>query len=207
MIGIVDYGMGNIASVRNTLSKLCVQTIVSDQAEMLEQASHIILPGVGSFHASIDEIEQRGLKGVIQDLARKKPILGVCLGMQLLFSEGFEGGRKEGLDLIPGQIKRIKTDYILPHIGWNQLHIQNEGNGFRDFEGEHVYFVHSYQVQTDATYIVATTDYGTEIPAIVQKDNVFGMQFHPEKSGKVGLELIKMFLGVNMKHDKSYTSH
>ncbi|MGV3465202.1 MAG: imidazole glycerol phosphate synthase subunit HisH [Heyndrickxia sp.] len=199
MIGIVDYGMGNIASVRNTLARLGIQTIVSDQPELLEQASHIILPGVGSFQASIHEIEQRGLKNVIQDLAKKKPILGVCLGMQLLFSEGFEGGRKEGLDLIPGQIKKIETSFILPHIGWNQLHIRNQRNSFYDFEGEHVYFVHSYQAITDTKYIVATTDYGAEIPAIVQKDNVFGMQFHPEKSGKVGLELIKMFLGVNGK--------
>ncbi|PKR82783.1 imidazole glycerol phosphate synthase subunit HisH [Heyndrickxia camelliae] len=199
MIGIVDYGMGNIASVRNTLARLGIQTVVSDQPDVLKQASHIILPGVGSFQASIDEIEKRGLKSVIRDLASKKPVLGVCLGMQLLFSEGYEGGRKEGLDLIPGQIKKIDTDNILPHIGWNQLHIQDERNGFSNFEGEHVYFVHSYQANTNAEYIVATTEYGVKIPAIVQKENVFGMQFHPEKSGKVGLELLKMFLGVEGK--------
>jgi len=199
MIGIVDYGMGNIASVRNTLTRLGIQTVVSDQPEILEQTSHIILPGVGSFQAAIHEIEQRGLKNIIRDLAKEKPILGVCLGMQLLFSEGFEGGRKDGLDLIPGQIKKMETDFILPHIGWNQLHIQNHRNSYSEFVGEHVYFVHSYQANTDAEYIVATTDYGVEIPAIVQKDHVFGMQFHPEKSGKVGLELIKMFLGVSGK--------
>jgi imidazole glycerol-phosphate synthase subunit HisH len=196
MIAIVDYGMGNIASVRNALQKLGHHTCISDDPQLLEQASHLILPGVGSFQAAVEEINKRGLREVLQKLAERKPVLGICLGMHLLFSEGLEGGRSQGLDLIPGQVEKIKTDYLLPHIGWNQLKINEEENMFRDFHDKHVYFVHSYQAKTLSKYVVATAEYDNHIPAIVQNDHVFGMQFHPEKSGKVGYELIKTFLEV-----------
>ncbi|GER68082.1 imidazole glycerol phosphate synthase subunit HisH [Weizmannia acidilactici] len=194
MIAIVDYGMGNIASASNAFRTLGYDVVVTDDPEQLNDASHIILPGVGAFKAAIEEIEKRGLRPVLQDLARKKPFLGICLGMQLLFETGFENGVSKGLGFIPGTVELIQTGEILPHIGWNTLDVKAGFPSFKPFQNKHVYFVHSYQAKTSAPYIVATTDYGAEIPAVVRNRNVYGMQFHPEKSGKVGMALLKTFL-------------
>ncbi|UOQ47710.1 imidazole glycerol phosphate synthase subunit HisH [Gracilibacillus caseinilyticus] len=194
MIAIVDYGMGNVASVKTAFERLGYQVIITDSIEQLEQASHIILPGVGSFQAAADEIEQRQLKEPLIRLAKEKPFLGICLGMQLLFETGYENGISDGLGLIPGDVNVIETEYILPHIGWNQLQIENQKQRFAPLEGKHVYFVHSFQAQTEQSYLVATADYGTKIPAIVQNGHVYGMQFHPEKSGEAGVELLKLFM-------------
>ncbi|WP_018662147.1 imidazole glycerol phosphate synthase subunit HisH [Heyndrickxia acidiproducens] len=194
MIAIVDYGMGNIASASNAFRKLGYEVIITDDPKQLYAASHIVLPGVGAFKAAVFEIEKRGLRPVLEDLAEKKPFLGICLGMQLLFETGFENGLSKGLGFIPGTVRKIETKHILPHIGWNTLDIKEGFPAFNAFQNKHVYFVHSFQAETTASYIVASTDYGTEIPAVVRNKNVYGMQFHPEKSGKVGMDLLKTFL-------------
>lgn len=194
MIAIVDYGMGNVASVTTTFRKLGYETVITDDKEQLDQASHLILPGVGSFQAAVKEIEERDLKGFLQSQAEKKPFLGICLGMQLLFTEGFEGGRTEGLGLLPGEVNRIETEYLLPHIGWNALEIKTSRESWQEFQDRHVYFVHTYQAYTESEYIVAASEYGTEVPAIVNKEKVYGIQFHPEKSGEVGQRILNAFL-------------
>ncbi|MBM7572273.1 imidazole glycerol phosphate synthase subunit HisH [Aquibacillus albus] len=194
MIAIVDYGMGNVASVSTAFRRLGYEVILTDKEAELAKASHIILPGVGSFQAAVQEIEERGLKEPLQRLAKEKPFLGICLGMQLLFSEGYEGGTSAGLNLIPGTIEKIETDYILPHIGWNALDIKEGHEPFEAFQNKHVYFVHSFEARVDRKYLVASTEYGTEVPAIVKNENVYGIQFHPEKSGEVGVEILKTFL-------------
>ncbi|SDB89931.1 glutamine amidotransferase [Pelagirhabdus alkalitolerans] len=194
MIAIVDYGMGNTKSVQNAFENLGYQTIITDDHQTLREASHIILPGVGSFQAAIEEIERRQLKQLLIELAENKPFLGICLGMQLLFTEGTEGGKTAGLDLIPGTIDRIQTDYLLPHIGWNQLNVTDNLKSFQSFDQEFVYFVHTFQAYTSKRYIVATTEYQTDITAIVNKEHIYGIQFHPEKSGKVGTKIIQAFL-------------
>ncbi|WP_117169544.1 imidazole glycerol phosphate synthase subunit HisH [Paraliobacillus sediminis] len=194
MIAIVDYGMGNIASVETALHNLGYDVIVTDNPAQLAKSSHIILPGVGSFQAAVEEIEKRNLKEVLQTLAENKPFLGICLGMQLLFTEGLEGGNTKGLDLIPGTIEKIETNYLLPHIGWNALDIADNQPNFELFQDQHVYFVHSFAAKTDKQYIVATTEYGSDVTAIVKSGLTYGIQFHPEKSGEVGAAILKAFL-------------
>jgi imidazole glycerol-phosphate synthase subunit HisH len=194
MIAIVDYGMGNVASVTNAFKRLGYEVILTDNKDELHNASHIILPGVGSFQAAIKEIEERGLKETLKQLATEKPFLGICLGMQLLFTTGYENGVTEGLDIIPGTVEKIKTEYLLPHIGWNSLDIKEGHPNFNTFQDKHVYFVHTYEARTEDKYLVATTDYGSEVPGIVRKDRVFGIQFHPEKSGDIGLDILKEFI-------------
>ncbi len=194
MIAIVDYGMGNIASVKTAFEKLGYEVVVTDDIDTLSAATHIILPGVGSFHAAVEEINTRHLKEDLQKLAKEKPFLGICLGMQLLFDKGFENGIADGLGLIPGEVNVIKTEYILPHIGWNELNIEHNHTVFDMFQNKHVYFVHSFQALTEKKYVVATANYGTEVPAIVRNGHIFGMQFHPEKSGEIGVKLLQAFL-------------
>ncbi len=194
MIAIVDYGMGNVASVKTAFQRLGYDVEITDSVERLEAASHIILPGVGSFQAAVEEIKQRNLTEPLRRLAKEKPFLGICLGMQLLFDQGYENGISDGLGLIPGEVNRIETEYILPHIGWNQLQIENNNQPFASFQDKHVYFVHSFQARTGQQYLVATAEYGTKVPGIVQNGHVYGMQFHPEKSGEVGVDLLKLFM-------------
>ncbi|CQR47578.1 Imidazole glycerol phosphate synthase subunit HisH 1 [Paraliobacillus sp. PM-2] len=194
MIAIVDYGMGNTASVETAFRQLGYDVIITDNPIILKKASHIILPGVGSFQAAIEEIEKRKLKSVLQELAEVKPFLGICLGMQLLFTEGHEGGRTKGLDLIPGTVTKIETPYLLPHIGWNALNIVAKDSAFSHLQEQHVYFVHSFMAQTDPKYMIATAEYGPNVTAIVRKGNIYGIQFHPEKSGEVGRNILQVFL-------------
>lgn len=194
MIAVVDYGMGNTASVAKAVRQLGCDSVLTDDTEILQEASHIILPGVGSFCSAMEEIEKRDLLIPLITLAKSKPFLGICLGMQLLFSEGVEGGHSKGLNLIPGKVARIKTTERLPHIGWNSLHVPSGKPNWGSVEGKYMYFVHSYQAETDKRFIVSYTEYGAEIPAIVRNGSIFGMQFHPEKSGAAGLELLQLFL-------------
>ncbi|SNZ10136.1 imidazole glycerol phosphate synthase subunit hisH [Terribacillus aidingensis] len=191
MIAIVDYGVGNVASVANACKQLGYETILTDKKEEFEQATHIILPGVGSYRAAMEEIERRNLRDLLLDLASRKPFIGICVGMQLLFEKGLEHGETEGLGLLPGTVARIETEHLLPHIGWNALEVSDNFPEYSNHQGEHVYFVHSYQAYTPAAYIVASTEYGTQIPAIVQKGTICGIQFHPEKSEKVGQLLLQ----------------
>ena len=199
MIAIVDYGVGNLFSLKSSLAAIGADAVVTAEREELARAEKIILPGVGAFADAIEKLRQTGLDRVLTDEAEKgKLLLGICLGMQMLFDRSFEYGEHEGLGLIPGQVRPIAevipAEYKIPHIGWNALHFQKESPLFRDVrEGEHVYFVHSYYAAGCTAHTVATAEYGAELTAAVQRENVFGCQFHPEKSGRVGLNILKAF--------------
>lgn len=192
---IVDYGVGNLKSVANAMAYLGERTLIAGDEAGLEKADAIILPGVGAFPDAADRLRAAGLDGVIVRQAEKKPVLGICLGMQLLFEWGEEVRRCRGLSLVSGGVKRIETACKLPHIGWNSLTFQNDSPLFRGLDdGAYVYFVHSFCGTAEKPeQVVATTDYGTTVVAAVQSGNVFGCQFHPEKSGETGLAILKNF--------------
>ena len=198
MIGIIDYDAGNIRSVEKALSYLGEKTVVSRNPETLKNADKVILPGVGSFGQAMENLHRYELVPVIQDMIKDgKPFLGICLGLQLLFESSEESPGAEGLGILKGKILKIPSSpgLKIPHMGWNSLQLQNNGRLFRNIpQDTYVYFVHSYYLQAQEPEIVkAVTGYGTEIHASVEKDNVFACQFHPEKSGKYGLEILKNF--------------
>lgn len=186
MIAIVDYGLGNIANLMNAIHFLGYETILTHDEEELRKADIIVLPGVGHFRDAMERIAARNLQGILTELKDTKPFIGICLGMQLLF-EHSEEGDVDGLGFLPGEVKYIVSDFPVPHLGWNNLHSNYPG-----LNGD-VYFIHSYKVVTDEN-VVATADYGQEIVAIVQKDNIIGIQFHPEKSGDYGLKILNQAL-------------
>lgn len=199
MIAIVDYGVGNLFSLRCSLNAIGEKAVVTSDPEILKNADRIILPGVGAFADAAEKLHASGLDKVVKDEAAKgKKLLGICLGMQMLFDESYENGRYDGLGLIPGSVKPI-SDVIgeglkIPHIGWNKLILQGESPLYSHVEnGEHVYFVHSYHAVTDEKYIIAKTEYGALLTASVANKNVYGCQFHPEKSGETGLNILKGF--------------
>lgn len=198
-IAVVDYDVGNLMSVSNALKYLGLSAKVTAQAEELERADAVILPGVGAFPDAADKLHRTGLTECIRRQSAQKPILGICLGMQLLFEKGFEVRETEGLGFVPGTVERIETDLKLPHIGWNSLRFPNASPLFAGVEeGSYVYFVHSFCGRaSDPRTVIAATDYGTDVTAAVQKGNVFGTQFHPEKSGEVGLQILRNFGGLN----------
>ena len=198
MIGIIDYDAGNIRSVEKALSYLGAKTVVSRNPETLKNADKVILPGVGSFGQAMENLHRYELIPVIRDMIEDgKPFLGICLGLQLLFESSEESPGAEGLGILKGKILKIPSSpgLKIPHMGWNSLQLQNNGRLFRNIpQDTYVYFVHSYYLQAQEPEIVkAVTGYGTEIHASVEKDNVFACQFHPEKSGKYGLEILKNF--------------
>ncbi len=196
MIAIIDYGAGNIASVQKAFNHLGYKTkLTSDPSEIMN-ADAAILPGVGSFGDAMDNINSRGLKDTIIEFANSgKPFLGICLGLQLMFEKSEESPEAVGLGILKGEIVKIPTDKGLkvPHIGWNSLDINDSVllKGLSD--NSYVYFVHSYYLKAKEDIVIATADYGVEIHASVQKNNVFACQFHPEKSGDVGLTILKNF--------------
>ncbi len=194
-IAIVDYGVGNLKSVSNALRCLGVDSAVTDDGAAIEQADAVILPGVGAFPDAVDKLRHRGLDQVLAAQAGKKPILGICLGMQLLFDRGEEVRDCEGLGLVSGHVERIKTDLKLPHIGWNSLTFPNPSPLFKGLdEGTYVYFVHSYcGVAARGEDVLAVTDYGAPVVAAVGRNGVYGCQFHPEKSGEAGLTILRNF--------------
>jgi glutamine amidotransferase len=200
MIAIVDYGVGNLFSLKSSLDKIGAQAVITAEREVLERADGIILPGVGAFEDAIAKLRKTGLDLVLCDLAAKgKPIMGICLGMQLLFEKSYEYGCHEGLSLISGRICPIRDDVSadlkIPHMGWNALHFtEPKSELFRYIdEGDYVYFVHSYYGKDCTENTIATTEYGAPLTAAVQKGNVYGCQFHPEKSGTVGLQILRAF--------------
>lgn len=198
MIGIIDYDAGNIRSVEKALSYLGEKTVVSRNPETLKNADKVILPGVGSFGQAMENLHRYELVPVIQDMIKEgKPFLGICLGLQLLFESSEESPGAEGLGILKGKILKIPPSpgLKIPHMGWNSLQLQNNGRLYRNIpQDTYVYFVHSYYLQAREPEIVkAVTEYSTEIHASVEKDNVFACQFHPEKSGKYGLEILKNF--------------
>ena len=194
-IAIVDYGAGNLMSVHNTLDYLGYENKIADHPEIIEQAAGVILPGVGAFPDAMQALQDSGLTDAVLAAAKTKPFLGICLGMQMLFEESDEVRLCKGLGLLPGRIERIPTALKLPQIGWNALHIENPNALTADLaEGEYVYFVHSFMAKpANRADLACTTDYGTEVPAMVARGNLFGCQFHPEKSGPVGLSMLKNF--------------
>lgn len=201
MIVIVDYGMGNLHSVSKALERMGYDSVIASDRETILEADAIILPGVGAFGKAMYELTQRDLAAVIKEAARRnKPVLGICLGMQLLFTSSDEHGYHQGLNLLPGHVVRFEGEYRIPHMGWNWLSFKHPHPLFKGLEEGHVYFAHSYHIQADNPEdVVATTDYHQTVAAVVTRGNIYGMQFHPEKSGKLGLALLERFAKLSEK--------
>ena len=203
MIAIVDYGVGNLFSLESSFAAIGEPVTVTGDAKVLREAERIVLPGVGAFGDAADKLRATGLDAaVISEAKAGKPLLGICLGMQMLFEKSYEYGEHKGLGLIPGAVKPIAdvipADCKIPHIGWNALIYKHPTPLFKYIrEGDCVYFVHSFAAFDCAESVVAAAEYGAELTAAVQKQNVFGCQFHPEKSGKVGLNILKAFCEVD----------
>ena len=202
MIAIIDYGVGNLFSLGSSLAALGIDSVVTDDENVIRNADKIILPGVGAFRDASEKLAERGFDKLLKELAAEgKPIMGICLGMQLLFEESYEFGRYKGLGLIKGSVKPIAdvipTDLKIPHIGWNGLTFPENKAKNEIFkyinEGDCVYFVHSYYATDCEDTVIANTEYGAPLTAAVASGNVYGCQFHPEKSGNVGLSIIKAF--------------
>ena len=195
MIAIVNYGIGNVESVQKALAQLGAETILTSDAEEIRRSEKIILPGVGAFGAGMQGLKERGLDAVlIAELDRAKPLLGICVGLQLLFEQSEEAPGVKGLGWFKGTVRRLRHLKI-PHTGWNALRIDNRTRFAGIGEHPYFYFVHSYHaVPDDPSIIAATADYGERVTAAVARDNVFAVQFHPEKSGDVGLQLLKNFV-------------
>ena len=199
MIVIVDYGVGNLFSLISSFGAIGADITVTSDAEDIRSATKIVLPGVGAFEDAAKKLRESGLDEVIKERAQAGvPLLGICLGMQLLFETSYEYGEHQGLGLIKGEIRAINEvaeDLKVPHIGWNALHFRNPKSRLFKYvnDGDHVYFVHSYYGTNCEESISATAEYGAELTAAVEHKNVFGCQFHPEKSGSVGLKILKAF--------------
>lgn len=201
MIVIIDYGMGNLKSISNALNNLKIKNKISNDKYEIENSKGIILPGVGAFKDAMRNMREKSLDTIIKNEAKiGKPIIGICLGMQLLFEKGFEGDEENGLGLLKGHIIKLRQDknnnVKIPHIGWNNLIYNKKDTINKDIEeGNFVYYVHSYCAQQyDKNDLVAYSEYGiNKIPGIIRHENVIGAQFHPEKSGHVGLKLLKNF--------------
>ena len=196
MVGIIDYGVGNLFSLRSSFKAIGQEAFVSGDPAELEKASHLVLPGVGAFGDAAEKLRQSGLDSFVQTQAAGKPLLGICLGMQLLFEESLEYGCHPGLGLLKGRVVpmegRIPKGLKIPHMGWNRLEVTG-GRLLNEVDGEFVYFVHSYFADGCEDSLAAVTEYGIPITAAVEQGNVFGCQFHPEKSGNVGLEILRRF--------------
>ena len=195
MIAVIDYGAGNLKSVTKALDHLGYANTIVSRPEELEMADGMILPGVGAFPMCMAALRKSGMDQAILQQAGKKPLLGICLGMQMLLDSSTEMGGDQGLGLIPGTVEKIETNLKLPHIGWNSLNIVNPNPltaGLSD--GDYVYFVHSFCAKVkNSEDLALTTDYGTTVTAMIARDNVFGCQFHPEKSGPVGMTILRHF--------------
>lgn len=197
MIAVIDYGVGNLFSLTASLNYIGADTKVTARADDLLAADRIVLPGVGAFRDARKKLYGTGLvEPLLQEVKSGKPLLGICLGMQLLFDRSYEYGEYEGLGLVPGEVRRIATDLKVPHIGWNSLTIKDDPLLAHTKSGDHVYYVHSYQATGCEDYTIATSEYGATITGAVRNGNVWGTQFHPEKSGEVGLGILRAFLEV-----------
>ncbi|MGN0812789.1 MAG: imidazole glycerol phosphate synthase subunit HisH [Candidatus Coproplasma sp.] len=197
MIAVIDYGVGNLFSLTHSLKKIGAENVVTNDFKIIKNADKLILPGVGAFGDAAEKLKKDGLDElIIEQCNEGKPLLGICLGMQLLFDKSFEYGEHKGLGLISGEVLPLK-DYVtglkIPHMGWNSLKIYDDNPLFnKTNQGDYVYFVHSFFAKCNEG-LSATSDYGIEVTAAVRKNNVFGMQFHPEKSGEIGLKMLKQF--------------
>lgn len=199
MIIVIDYDAGNTANVLRALKKIGVQAELSSDSTKILAARGLILPGVGAYPAAMTELTKRGLVPVIKEaVAKGAPLLGICLGMQVLTEVGLEHQETKGLGFIPGVCREIKAtkNMPVPHMGWNNLTVKHESPLTDGLEGQSVYFVHSYFTDVPKEYIDVTANYGIDVPAMIHKDNVYGAQFHPEKSGDVGLGILKKFIAL-----------
>jgi glutamine amidotransferase len=202
LVVIIDYGMGNVGSVKNALDSLGVSNIISTNPKDLEKATHIILPGVGAFKECVKNLKKAGFIEVLcrEVLNKKKPYLGICLGMQILSREGEEGGSSLGLGFVKGQTRKFKVDekkFHLPHVGWNDVAVKQTSRLFVGINRPIFYFVHSFHfVPTDKNIISGQSEYGEKFASAIEDKNIFGVQFHPEKSQKAGLQLLENFLNV-----------
>lgn len=200
MIAIIDYGVGNLFSLKSSFHAIGAEVTVTSDPAVIAAADRIILPGVGAFEDAAKKLRLSGLDQVIlSETANGKPLLGICLGMQLLFEKSYEYGEHQGLGLIPGSVQPIRNvipaELKIPHIGWNPLHLKGDKDCLFRYieEGDCVYFVHSFYATECDDYVIATAEYGKELTAAVRNQNVWGAQFHPEKSGKIGLSILKAF--------------
>ena len=195
MISIIDYGMGNLRSVQKAFEFLGFDAEITDNPEKIAEADRVVLPGVGAFRDAISTLKEKELDTVIYEIVKeKKPLLGICLGMQMMFDKSYENGEYEGLGLMRGEVVLLPEGQIIPQIGWNNLNILKRNPLFEGLGDEpYVYFVHSYRLNTDDDIVSATCFYGEDIQVAAQKDNVFAVQFHPEKSGDTGLKILKNF--------------
>ena len=200
MIAVIDYGVGNLFSLRSSLGHLGLEAAVTADPAAIRAADRVILPGVGAFGDAMGKLSAAGLVPVIREAAAQKPLLGICLGMQLLFDKSFEYGEHPGLGLVPGQVVDLRRDLTdktlkVPHMGWNSLQILKDDPLFRHVrDGEYVYYVHSFYARDCAASTLAASQYGNvAVTGVVRRGNVYGTQFHPEKSGDTGLRLLRAF--------------
>lgn len=199
MIAIIDYGVGNLFSLKSSLAEIGAEAVVTSDEKVIAECDRIILPGVGAFEDAARKLRESGMAEVVKkEAAAGKPLLGICLGMQLMFDKGYEYGEHEGLGLIHGNVRPIADvipeGYKIPHIGWNLLKFTKKSPLFKYIkEGDYVYFVHSYYAADCDESVIATTEYGADLTAAAANGNVYGCQFHPEKSGKVGLNILRAF--------------
>lgn len=199
MVAIIDYGVGNLFSLRSSFAAIGEQAEITGDAARIAQADRVILPGVGAFADAYDKLCESGMDEAVRRAVKSgKPVMGICLGMQLLFERSYEYGEHPGLGLLEGEVVgmegRLPGGLAIPHIGWNALRIKRPGGVLKYVEeGDCVYFVHSYYAENCAASLTATAEYGLELTAAVQRENLYGCQFHPEKSGKVGLGILRAF--------------
>lgn len=203
MVGIIDYGVGNLFSLQSSFSAIGQEVIVSADPEVLRKADHILLPGVGAFEDAVRKLRATHMDEMVYEAVRAgKPLMGICLGMQMLFEKSFEYGEHQGLGLLKGEVVAMEgllpENLKIPHMGWNALNITKpDGELFANTkDGDYVYFVHSFFATGCEDSLAARTEYGKWLTAAVEKDNVFGCQFHPEKSGEVGLNILRAFCAV-----------
>lgn len=200
MIAIIDYGMGNLRSVQKAFEAVGAQTVVTEKAKDIHTADKVVLPGVGAMKPAMDKLEELKLIPVLKKVIEEgKPFLGICLGLQLLFEKSDEGGDIQGLSILKGEVKRFKDSVKVPQMGWNQLHIQQKDSAlFKNIDDQtNVYFCHSYFVKpADSSVIATTTSYGDSYASSVATGNIFGVQFHPEKSQSAGLQILKNFMEI-----------
>ncbi|HKL12319.1 MAG TPA: imidazole glycerol phosphate synthase subunit HisH [Halanaerobiales bacterium] len=195
MVGIIDYGAGNLNSISKAFEHIGFETEIIEKKTSTEKYDAIVLPGVGAFPGAMDRLRANNLVEFIKEFIKtNKPMLGVCLGMQLLFEWGYEDKKTKGLDLLPGDVVKMENNLKIPHMGWNELEIIKDDPLFKGLPANpHYYFVHSYKLKKITEEVIAVTEYGGKVPAVVKKDNIIGLQFHPEKSGNNGLKLLENF--------------
>ncbi|MEJ8543125.1 imidazole glycerol phosphate synthase subunit HisH [Methanothermobacter wolfeii] len=195
MIAIIDYGSGNLRSISNAFRRIGADALVTSSSKTMDEADAIVLPGVGAFGSAMEKLEE-SRETILENIGEGKPFLGICLGLQVLLDESQESPGVRGLGLVPGRVLRIPPGNKVPHMGWNQLIIKRDSQLLDGVDDEYFYFVHSYHAEPEGDVVSATTDYGIEMTAVIEKDNIHATQFHPEKSGEAGLDILRNFTGI-----------